>query len=564
MKRIGRLGLAMLVAASACTLNEPIDDTAPRTPDPAARPGGTLRVGIGQPRSIDPSLVTRRDPAGWLVVSVMCDTAVDIDPVTGELRPALARRFQSTERGTLVTATLREDVRLHDGSDVGALDLSYPISRAAQPQTVSPSAELLSDVNGFERLQENETEEETLLGVRAVGPLDLEIALLRNRGDFTRVLTHPITAAMPRETLVDARRDEADEEYGKRPVCAGPYRLAEPWSPGGAEIRLVRFEGYHGANAAYTQGGRGYADEIVFRIYPDQRAQLAAYAAGEIDIAHVPPDARTEAQALPGTLVDTPTLRLDYLGLPTPVEPYRNRGVRVALSMALDRERISREVYGGGRRPASAILPPPLGEQLHRPDACARTAPATGDVERARTVLASSGTDLRGQTIRLHFNDEFGHRELAQAVAAQWAEAFGVQVELQPSEWEAYRQRGLSPTGFDGPFRMSISVEYPSALDYLEPLFSSSRSGDTNLSRFGSRSFDLALEDDARRAVTPEDQALQFHRLEDIVCGEMPVIPLLYGSTHYLFASDRIGSAIGSFTAASTALPLLREIFVRG
>ncbi|MBW3536747.1 MAG: hypothetical protein KY395_03135, partial [Actinobacteria bacterium] len=59
-----------------------------------------------------------------------------------------------------------------------------------------------------------------------------------------------------------------------------------------------------------------------------------------------------------------------------------------------------------------------------------------------------------------------------------------------------------------------------------EPLFSARAIGSTNLSRFNERRFDRLLDRDARRATTPEDQALVYQELEDMACAEMPVVPV--------------------------------------
>ena len=559
------LALAVLsLAATACTPDREAPDVAERTPDPAARPGGVLRVGITEPRSIDPSLATMQDPSGFLVVSALCDALAEFDPVTGELRPAVAERVQSTENGSTLSATLRRDVRMHDGTVAGAVDVTNALSRAAQPQTVSPSADLLQEVTGFEPLQEGTSDNEQLIGVRPVGPRDLIVNLTVQRGDLVRVFAHPIAAPLPRALVRRLRLANRDEEFARQPLCTGPYRMAEPWEPGDPEIRLVRFDGYYGRNSAYTRGGRGYADEIVFRIYPDLAAQMAAFAAGEVDVAHVPEDRLVEARTL-GLVVDTPTLRLDYIGVPMSGELFDVRTVRVALSRVVDRARIASEVYHGGREPATGILPPALGDAIFREDACGPNAPASGSSER----LTGAGRDAvealtaPGLEVPFYFNDEFGHRAVVESIARDWEQALGTRTRLVPMEWEAYIQQATGPAGFDGPFRMSAAAPFPSAHEFLGPLFDSAAIGSTNLARFDDATYDRNLERRARRANTPEDQALEYRALEDAICSEMPVIPVVWGATHYLFRTDRVGSAIGTFTARTSAQPVLRELFVR-
>src|SRR5204863_8374350 len=91
--------------------------------------------------------------------------------------------------------------------------------------------------------------------------------------------------------------EEVDKDpaaFAQKPVCTGPYMVAKPWTPGD-DVTLVRSKTYYNANKAYTRGGSGYADQIVFRALPDTGPDMPDFATGyallvdgKLDVADVP------------------------------------------------------------------------------------------------------------------------------------------------------------------------------------------------------------------------------------------------------------------------------------
>lgn len=473
----------------------------------------------------------------------MCDTLVDVDPRTGELRPAIAQSWTVSDRGGRLTLRLRDGVRFHTGRELTASDVVFTLTRLASESFASRSADLLEPVFGFAELHGDVATDDDrftsrLAGVRASGQRAVEISLAEPYADFVRALAHPATAPLPREAV-----ERHPDGFARRPVCAGPYAMAEPWD-GDGPIRLRRFEDHAPTNEAYTRGGAGYADEIVLRTFPDAGA---AFDADGLDVAPVP---RTKVEGASGRVVGGRTPLLELVGLPVGVEPFDRPEVRRALSLALDRERIA-ALHSD--EPATGFLP--FGG-----DGCGADAPAGPDAERARRALADAGIDLAGETIRFRFNRGGANRRRAEAVAASWEEAFGTRVELTPMGWEAYRERGTGRTGFDAPFRFSWMPPYPSADRMLRPLFHSGGIGRDNWTRYASRDFQEIVTD-AREASAAADREDAHERAEALVCNELPMLPVAWDVKH-LRLSDRVDSATGLFVGIGFGDPLLRELFV--
>lgn len=551
--------LAAMALVGGCAI--PGTDEA-NSPDPVAGTptgtrAGTLRVGITHPGTIDPGNASTA--SARLIVSTMCDTLVSTDVRTGELRPSLARLWRVADGGKHVTIKLRDDARFSDGTPVDARAVVETLTRIAREDYASDVAPLLSSVAGYEAFHGDvETESElatrALAGVRVTDPRGLEFRLSRPNAELLRILAHPATA--PISTTAERKQGR---EFPRQPVCSGPYRLAQPWTATERVIALEAVADYEGHNTALTNGGRGYAERIEFHIFDSDHDALGAYEAGRVDVAPVTAAERDEVHAS-GDLVEGNGDSVEMVGLPTVADsPFRDPAVHVAMSQAIDRRRLVSEVFGETRLPASGFLPPALGE-LHRDGACGARAPVEGDVAAARETLSRAAVELAGKTLPLYFNDEFAHARLAGELAAQWRDAFGLDVRPTPMSWEEFSAKVRGAEGVDGAFRASWSGLYDGADAYLAPLFASTGLGATNLARFNDRAFDRALDDRGRSAEDDVEQRLGYHAVEELACRSMPMIPLAFTKSRYAVRKGAWRSAADAYLSVG-GTPLLRELW---
>jgi len=534
---------ALMLLATACT--SPTGGSF-RAPEAGAHRGGVLRVAISAPGSVDPG--NDYEPAGDLVIRTMCDPLLTSDPRDGSLRPGLVESWVVAAGGAKLVLRLRKDLVFSDGGPLTAADVAYSLSRVASADFASAAADRLQLIAGYPQVHgdsptDSDTDRRQLTGVSTSDKRTLEITLRRDDADFVRTLTTRLTAPVSR------RASEADPRgFPRSPVCAGPYQLAEPFVTGATSLRLVRSKAYRAADAGLTGGGTAYADEIRFSVFPDRGAMAAAVKRGLVDLAPALPADATGVQSGPGPEVD-------YLGLPTDTPPYDAVPVRRALALALSRNELVRRVFPTTRRAAGGFLPPTTG--------AARSCdglPADGDPTAAATLLTKAGVDLRGVRVPLVFNPDGRNRELVTEVARQWQQAFGLVAVPTPLGFPAFLAKGRTSRGFGAPFRFSWSA--PDVDGYLTPLFTSDAIGRDNLSRFADPALDDALRRRAWKAIDPTDRALAYRRVADLLCAQMPMIPLTTSLRRYVVAAG-VGSASGSFVDAASGQPLLRELYLR-
>ena len=545
MKRFALVLLALLPWLASCTSTD-----SPEFPDaaPQARSGGVLRVGIPTAGSVDPGNVY--EPSGDLVVRTMCTPLLAADPKSSELQPAIVDSWLVTDGGAGLTLRIREGVRFSDGTPLTAEDVAFTLTRIASAEFASTSADRLSAIAGYPEIHgdvatDDENARRRLAGVELRDERTLQISLRTPNAEFIRVLTSALTAPVSQAAA------EADPSgFVRSPVCVGPYRLEAPYAPGDTALTMVRSSAYEPTDMSMTGGGVGYAESIEFRFYPDIAAAAAARVAGEVDIAPASPEDTQGVQSGPGPAVE-------YIGLPTTSAGYDSPAVRRALSLAIDREALVRALFPNTREPATGFLPRTSPFVQECP-----SAPSRGDVAGARALLAEVGADPAQLRPTFYFNDELGHRALVEEVTRQWRDGLGIEAAPAPLPFADYLARGEGRPGFDGPFRFSWSTPFPDADGYLSPLFTTDRIGRDNFTRFSDPAFDEALLREARRSQDPEDRAIAYRRVADLLCDAMPMIPVTTAVSRWS-VSDRIGSARGAYLDGATGQPLLRELYLR-
>lgn len=539
MRRLAALvALGLLVA---CTTEEA---PALRTGSADAQPGGTLRIATTQPGGVDPG--NAYEPVGLLLARTLCTPLLGTDPTTGELVPGIASSWLIADGGGTVSLRLRDDVVFSDGTPLTAADVAFSLSRVASADYASTSAELLSPIAGYPEIHgdvptDTDSERRRLVGVEVRDDENVLITLREPLSDFVRVLTSPVTAPVSQAA---AERDP--DGFARNPVCVGPYVLDSPYAPGDSTIRLVRSDAYTPVDSSRTRGGESYADVVEVLVLPSADEAAEAVLAGKADVAAARPT--DDAESGPGVM-------LEYLGLPTGVAGFDDPAVRRALAVAIDREELVRRVFPGTRSPATGFLPPVA-------DSTCAGLPAGGDVEGARSLLRSAGADLAGVRVRLLFNDELRNRALVTELARQLREAVGLVAVPTPLSYADFLARGTGTRGFEGLFRFSWSVPHSSVDGYLHPLFSSDRIGRDNLSRFSDPDVDRVLDRVAREAEDDEDRALGYARVTELLCEQMPMVPLTTSLSRWVL-SDRVASATGSVVDASTGELMVRELFLR-
>jgi peptide/nickel transport system substrate-binding protein len=401
-----RLILAIL-AVSACILQKVQAET--------------LTLGYSSPiTSADPHFYNA-GPTNTLAMHLF-DRLVERGP-DASLRPGLAASWNAVDDHTW-EFHLRPGVTWSDGAPLTADDVAFTLGRAGRvPNSPGGFAAYLRSVQSVEVLQ----------------PL-----VLRIHSDIPApTLPGDLTGIAIVSRHAGAAATTADYNSGKAAIGTGAYRMLRNMP--GDIIELVRNDNWWGEAPAW--------DRVIIRTIPNGAARLAALLSGDVDLIDaVPPNDIERSKATPTTrLASTDALRVFALvpdfshDADAPFvtgndggkirNPLRDRRVREALSLGLNRTSLAERVMAGAAVATRQFLPPGL------PSHADRLTVQPPDLDRARALLAEAGFPA-GFRITLHApNDRYPNDAvMSQAIAQMWTR-IGVRTAVETMPWSSFSGR---------------------------------------------------------------------------------------------------------------------------
>jgi oligopeptide transport system substrate-binding protein len=424
------------------------------------------------------------------------------------IQPEIAHTWEISDNGRRYVFHLRDDVVWTDGEPVTAHDFEFAWKRILDPQTGSRVAERLYAIQGAQAYHRGETIDPDSVAVRAVDPRRLAVELEGPTGYFLHLLTSPPMVSVPRHVV---------ERYGKawiepdHLVTNGPFCLQD-WKVG-ESITLLR-------NPAYFGRFRGNLSEVTF-ISPhgvSPRDKLAAYRAGRVDSLNLTPEIYHARQQHAAEYHHAKPLETRFLGFGLVESPFRDRRVRQAVGLAIDREELANQVLNGQGIPATGGLLPP-GFPGHSPDIG-----LPYDPERARRLLAEAGyPDGKDfPPVELLSSGEFFHG-IDQALQRFWAEQLGIQVKLKTMAWaEFLEHQRQSPL-----FLVGWSPDYPDPDYFL-------RAGVRSLASFWRHMGYERLIQAATRSTDQVERLRLYQQADRILMEKAAIVPTVYPADHSL------------------------------
>ncbi|HZZ92124.1 MAG TPA: ABC transporter substrate-binding protein [Usitatibacter sp.] len=436
------------------------------------------------------------------------DKLVDYDRDL-RIRPSLAVSWKVLDERTW-RFRLRPGVTFHDGSPFTVDDVIFTIERI--PGVPNSPNSFVQFTRGIESL-------------RKADDLTLDIV---TRGPYPQLLSD-----LANIFIVSARAAKgattADFNSGKAVVGTGPYRLVE-WV-NGERLVVERNEKYWGARPAWAR--------VTERVIAKDPSRLAALLAGQVDAIDAVPIADLERLRREGrfALFRGPAALVHYVALdssrdvspfvtakdgrPLAANPLKDRRVRKALSLAINRDAIVRRVMEGSALPASQMLSATFPSASHSLE------PDPYDPSRAQALLREAGWG-DGFRIVLHSTgDRYpSDASIAQAIAQMWTR-IGLKAEVEALPGAVFFTRA-SKQEFSA-FTAQYGAE--DSMNSLRALVATSDPargyGTANRTRYSNPGVDRLLAD----ALATFDDAERQRKLEraiDAAMADTPLIPVFY------------------------------------
>ncbi|MBV9734327.1 MAG: ABC transporter substrate-binding protein [Acidisphaera sp.] len=364
-------------------------------------PSGTLHIALREDADmLDPTLA--RTYVGRIVFAGLCDKLFDIDQKLA-IVPQLAAGYEWSDPKTLVVH-LRPNVQFQDGEAMDATAVKYSIDRHMTMQ------------GSFRR-----PEISTLDHVEIVDPLTVRLVLKSPSSPFLSQLTD--RAGM---IVAPKAAETAGKDFALHPVCAGPFKFVERVPQD--RIVLERFPEYWDAENIHF-------DRVIYQPMADTSVRLANLQAGSVDLVEqiVPSD--VAAVKRDSRLKLAISNALGYYGITNNVgngaraeTPFgRDKRVRQAFELAIDRTALVQVVYNGMFLPTRQAVPP------DSPFYVPQDQPPPRDVARAKALLQQAGATLPVAVDLLTPNSP-DVRQAAEVIQSMAAEA-GFDVHINTMEF---------------------------------------------------------------------------------------------------------------------------------
>src|SRR6058998_4013121 len=324
----------------------------------AAAPEGQMTWGVHvslSPTWFDPA-ETQGIITPFMVLYAIHDAMAKAMPGSAAA-PSLAESWQVSPDGRVYDFTLRKGVKFHNGDPLTSEDVKFSFDRYKGA--------------AFKTLKDR---------VAAVETPDLLHVRFRLKNPWPDFMTF-YTAASGAGWIVPKKYVEkvGDEGFKKAPIGAGPYKFVS-FAPG-VELVMEAFDGYWRKTPNVKR--------LVFRSMPEEATRATALKKGEVDIVYLlsGPIAEDTRRTPNLKLVPSKPPGVFWLEFPDqwdPKSPWHDRRVRLAASLAIDREAVNQAETLRLSQPTGSIIPRIFEYALPFD-------PPPYDPKRARELLAEAG-----------------------------------------------------------------------------------------------------------------------------------------------------------------------------
>jgi ABC-type oligopeptide transport system substrate-binding subunit len=493
--------------------------------DTGGQAGGELRVYNAEPAFLLPS--AGDDEPSIYVIRQLYRGLAKYNAETGAAELDLAESIDSTDQ-KLWTIKIKSGYTFENGEPVNADAFIRAWNFTAYSPNAQNNAYFMSRIAGIDEVSSEDPDGD---GPKAAPePAAKELSGLKKVDDltFTVELTEPFSG-FPTTVgysgffpMAQACVDD-HEACNEKPIGNGPYKIEGTWEHN-VQITLARSDTYAGAD-------KGKPDKIIYRLFADVNAGYAAFQANELDVMYtLPPERYKEAKSTYGDrLYERPGDSFTYVGFPLYRDEFKDKRLRQAISLSIDRQGIIDAVFDGRFTPATGYVAPTF--EGFRENVCQF---CKQDIERAKQLLQEAG-GWKGGKLQLWANAGAGHDQWLQAVGDQIKAALGIDYELKVNLQFAEYLATADANKFTGPFRLGWGPDYPYIETYLKPLYGTG--GSSNNSEYANPAFDqLITQGDS--AGSPEEGIKFYQQAEDILVEDLPVVPMWFNKVGAVYSEN--------------------------
>jgi len=479
-------------------------------PDPAVlAPEQSVRRGNGEePETLDPHHALGV-PASHILRDLF--EGLTAEAADGEIIPGAALRWNISRDARTYTFYLRRDMTWSNGEPLTAEDFVYSLRRALDMETASSAARNLMPILNAREVLAGELPVGEL-GINLLDEYTMQITLTGPTPYFLGLLASPVAFPVNRAN-VEAFGDQFSK--GGQLVSNGAYKLMS-WAPR-VSIELEKNPNYHDADTVLIE-------RVTYLPTEDQSTEVKQFRSGEIDWTSEVPNNQFKwlQKYYPDELVVSPWMGSYFLGFNLTREPFiDNPSLRLALSLAIDREIITEKVTQFGEQPSFALVPPGIDGYVPFSPEYADWPQEERAFEAARLYEQAGYSEENPLKIEIRFNTSDNNKKIALAVASMWKQTLGIHVTLVNEEFRVFLQNREQKV-ITQVFRAGWISDYNDPYSFLE-LFRTGHG--RNDYGYSNPSFDALLDEVGTERVRARRERLMFEA-ERVLMTDNVIIPV--------------------------------------
>ncbi|GGV43775.1 peptide ABC transporter substrate-binding protein [Kitasatospora herbaricolor] len=502
--------VAVALAATACGSGSSSGGSS----DSAVNAQGVFSYQSAEPQNpLQPA--NAMENQGGRIVKQLFMGLVDYDPTSGALRNQVADKIETTDAKNY-TVTLKSGWTFHDGTPVTAKSFVDSWNWSANTKNNQINSDWFSDIAGYDAVhpEKGDPTADAMSGLKVVDDTHFTIELTGPVSYFQYKLGYSAFFPLPTGFFADPAG------YGQKPVGNGPYKFVS-WEHNKA-ITLAAYDKYAGTDKPKNGG-------IVFKNYSSGEAAYKDLTSDTLDVLDQvdPTDLASYKTDLGNRAVDQAQGAIQnisfalYQGDWAGVDKAK---VRQGLSMAIDRDTITKTVLNGSRQPADSWVAP--GVMGYKAGACGDA--CKFDPAKAKELIQAGG-GVPNNKITIIYNSDGGHKEWVDAVCNSIRQSTGVECLGDPKPDFKTSRDIIRKKAVPSMMRTGWVQDYPLNANFLRDVYGTGASA--NDAGYSSPEFDK-LAQAADQATSVEKTADLYQQAEAVLAKDMPAIPLWYYKTN--------------------------------
>lgn len=469
-----------------------------------------------EPPSLHPGLATD-STSGAILDNVFEGLTTRKD---GEIVNAVAEDITISDDQLTYTFKLR-DAKWSNGDPVTAQDFEYAWKWALNPENVSEYASILYPIKNAEAYNKGEATADEV-GIKAEDDKTLVVTLEQPTPYFLELTA--FKTYYPVNKNVAEKNPKWYTEAGEDYVTNGPFML-DSWNHD-KDITLKK-------NPNYWDADKVALDQVNITMVESEQTASTMFDNDEIDFLGSP--FQTVALDAIDQYKSEGILNIeDYAAIyvykfNTTDEILKNKNIRRALALAIDRQSLIKNITKGEQKPALGMVP--VAIQGFEED---RGYIKDNDVEEAKKALEQGMKELgiskpEDINITISFNTSEAHASIAQFIQENWRKNLGINATLDNSEWQVFLDK-LTKLDYQVG-RLGWIADYNDAYTFLEQ-YDSADNGNNDTGWENPEYTKLLRE--ANKQTDEEKRFEMLKQAEAIIMEEMPVAPIYYYTSLYV------------------------------